>query len=223
MREAGSFYAEALALFRQCGDGQRASYCLHNMGNIARDAGDHDRAETLLRESLALADEVGDLWHRAYCLRSLGDVAEARGIWPARSCCWRKAAPFAAAWATGCRRPARSAPWLPSRGGRGTWRGGNLYGAALGLYRDVSHPMGIALCGLSLAETAAAGQDWPRAACLLSLASADPDATFTGDALARFERLHQAAQAALGDESFHAAWEQGREFSWDKCLTQLPL
>ena len=75
---ARCLYEEALPLLLGRGAQQRASYCLHNLGCIAHEFEDYDRADALLRHSLRLADSLGDLWHRAYCLRSLGDVLRER-------------------------------------------------------------------------------------------------------------------------------------------------
>lgn len=217
---ARCLYEEALTFFRKCGDQRWESYCLHDLGNIAHDFGDHDRAETLLRAGLALTEALGDLWQRAYCLRSLGDVAEARGdlaeaillLEEGRDLCRRlgdrmSEAGTLCSLASVARRQSDAA------------QAQALYGAALRLYRDMGHPHGAGLCLLSLAEVSLSCHQWPRAIRQLTAArNVCRGITLAHDTLTRLETAQQEARAALGSEAFGSVWEEERRPSWEEVV-----
>ena len=70
---------EALALFRECGQGREASFTLSELGFIALVQGDPQRAEQLCEEALALARELGDTRAMSAALNNLGEVRSATG------------------------------------------------------------------------------------------------------------------------------------------------
>lgn len=65
MTMAQESLAEALRLYRQSADANGRAWATHNLGHIAVDAGDYDRAATVLLEALRE-------WHRG---RQIGEVA----------------------------------------------------------------------------------------------------------------------------------------------------
>lgn len=65
---------EAVSLAGQVGDRWTLSVALNNLGEVARELGDHDRATSLYEESLSIARELGDAARTALCLVNLGEM-----------------------------------------------------------------------------------------------------------------------------------------------------
>jgi ATP/maltotriose-dependent transcriptional regulator MalT len=72
---AGDLGAESVALFREHGDKWGLALSLDFLGEVARERGDHARAEELHRESMSLYLEVGHSWGVALELSHFGHVA----------------------------------------------------------------------------------------------------------------------------------------------------
>ncbi len=212
---AREFYEEALALLLRTQNRQRAAYCLHNLGNIAFELGDHDRAVCLLQESIALADTLGDRWHRAYCLRSLGDVLFGCGALPEAAATLEEGRALCRLLGDRMSEAGTALSLSTVRRSQGDWaEAEGLARAALVLYQNVGHPVGRALCWTHLAETAARTQ-WDRAACFLSAAALCREVSPDDAENARINSIREAALAALGADAFAAAWEQGRTLTCD--------
>ena len=77
---AANQYAESLALRRELGDIRGIASTLANLGDLARDAGDLDKAEAHYAESLALRRDLGDTRGVATVLALLGETARRRGL-----------------------------------------------------------------------------------------------------------------------------------------------
>lgn len=213
---AREYYEEALALLLRTENRQRAAYCLHNLGNIAFEFGDSDRAVCLLQESMALADALGDRWHRAYCLRSLGDVFFGRGTLAEAAATLEEGRALCRLLGDRMSEAGTTLSLSRVRRSQGDWAEAEaLACAALVLYQNMGHPVGRALGWTHLAETAAARMQWDRAACFLSAAAllreVSPDAAEN----ARVESIREAALTALGVGAFAAAWERGRTITCD--------
>jgi len=209
-------YDEALPLLLKVGDRQRASYCLHNLGNIAHDDGESTRAVAQLRHSLALASELGDEWHRTYCLRSLGAVFLGLGELENTSGLLEEGLAL-------CRRlrdrmteagTLLILACVRRRQGRFADAAAEAQ-AALRLYAAIDRPEGVMRSWLNLADTAAAGSDWETAACLLSAADAALPTFPTDDDRDRAAALCHSARAALSPAAFSAAWTRGRTLTCD--------
>ncbi len=209
-------YEEALPLLLKAGDRQRASYCLHNLANIAHDDGESTRAVAQLRHSLALAEQLGDEWHRAYCLRSLGEVFSDVDNLP-------EAGPLLEEGLALCRRlgdrmTEGGTLLILARVRRKQGRFADAAAqaqAALRLYDSVDRPEGVMRSWLNLADTAAAGFDWETTACLLSAAETALPIFPTEGERSRADTLCHAARAALFPAAFSAAWERGRTLTCD--------
>src|SRR3954452_18736041 len=74
-----TLYEESLTVARRLGVPRFIAVALGNLGHLAADQGDPDRAVALYEESLAHYREVGDLRGMAICLYSLGQQAVVRG------------------------------------------------------------------------------------------------------------------------------------------------
>lgn len=210
-------YEQALLLFLAGGDQQRAAYTLHNLGVIAHEMGDCDRAGALIRESLSLADAVGDLWHRAYCLRSLGDVLMAQN----------DLAGAAQTLEEGCVLGRRLGDRMSEAGttlSLATVRrrqsdcsqASALARSALLLYQMLGHPLGQAESWMSLADTAAAQGKWADAAALLSAAKTCGGFAAEGIDFERTETLRGLLCVHLPPAAFDTARERGRTLTCDE-------
>ena len=209
-------YEEALPLLLKAGDRQRASYCLHNLGNIAHDDGESVRAVAQLRHSLTLAEELGDEWHRTYCLRSLGEVfldlgelENASGLLGEGLALCRR---------LGDRMTEAGTLLILARVRRLQGRGADATAAAqaaLRLYAAMDRPEGVMRSWLNLADTAAAEADWETAASLLSAADTALPVFPTHDDRDRADALCRTARAALPPAAFAAAWNRGRTLTCD--------
>lgn len=209
-------YEEALPLLLKVGDRQRASYCLHNLGNIAYDDGESVRAVAQLRHSLALAEELGDEWHRAYCLRSLGEVFSGLGDLENASCLLEEG--LALCRRLGDRMTEGGTLLILAQVRRRQERFADAAAeaqAGLRLYAAVDRPEGVMRSWLNLADTAAAEADWETAACLLSAADAALAVFPTEDDRDRAAALCHSARAALTPAAFAAAWTRGRTLTCD--------
>jgi len=69
---------DAIDLFRQLGDEQKAGRCMLNLASLADGSGDLDGAGHLYQECLTTADAIADRWGVAAAINNLGNVALAR-------------------------------------------------------------------------------------------------------------------------------------------------
>ena len=215
--KAQALYEEALAMFQRVGDRQRASYCLHNLGNIAHDAGQFDRAVALGRQSLALADAIGDHWHRCYCLRSLGDALRGLGDLPGAAALLEEGLELSKQLGDRSTEAGTLLTLAVVRRRQGDYAGASaLARAAFVLYRAMNSRASITECWMSLADTAAAFEKWEDAATLLSAADASRTDIAEGDEILRRDRLHASACTHLPPAAFAAAWERGRTLTCDE-------
>ncbi len=213
---AQKLYEEALPLFLKIGDRQRAAYCLHNLGNLAHDDGDDARAEAMLRHSLALADALSDTWHRAYCLRSLGDVFLAKNELAEAADLLEEGSALCARLGDKMTEAGTQLSLARVRRRQGRFADSDQAAqSGLRLYQSLDRAEGAAEGWMLLTETAAAQNDWPRAAALLSAADACRP-QFANDAeQRRADTLYHSACAALTPSDFSAAWLRGRTLTCD--------
>ncbi len=68
-------YEEALALQREAGDIQSVAIYLSNLGEVARDLGEHAAAVAYYREGLGLWADLKDRWNTAATLDGLAGLA----------------------------------------------------------------------------------------------------------------------------------------------------
>jgi tetratricopeptide (TPR) repeat protein len=89
---AQTHYDEALALAQELGQPNTIAEVRFGLGNLARRAGDYERAEDQLRQSLSLAGPVGEAnrAHHAQVHRALGAVARCREDWQRASAEYRE-------------------------------------------------------------------------------------------------------------------------------------
>jgi len=216
MAEARTLYEQALALFQACGSQQRASYCLHNLGNNANHRGEYDQAVQMLTESLMLADSLGDRWLRAFCLRNLGVAQSNRGE-------FAEAARLSEEGIAACRtlgdRQSEAGTLLvlaAARRDQRRWAEAEASAcAALRLYQDLICALGRAEAWLDLAETAVRQEHWERAASFLSAAGLGEDSALEGEDREAAAALAETTRTALGPAAFEIACGKGQTITCD--------
>ena len=214
---ARALYEEALALFLKGGDQQRASYCLHNLGCIAHEFADYERAGALLRQSLTISDSLGDLWHRAYCLRSLGEVLREEGDLPGAVDMLQEGCALCRSLGDRMSEAGTSMALAVARRRQQDWAQASAAGrSALLLYQAMGHAAGAAQAWMNLAETAAAQEKWEEVAALLSAAAACRDTPPAGEEFQQFDALYQSALTALSPPLFEVAWTRGSTLACDE-------
>lgn len=213
---------ESLALYRELGDKLGVAQSLNNLGSIAYSRGDWERAAALYTESLSLRRELGDKWGIANSLNNLGGVAYSQGDYE------RAAALYAES--------------LDLRRGLGDRRGigmslnnlgevaqqqgdyeraAALYMESLDLRRELGDKLFIASSLSNLGEVACDQGDCERAAQLFGAAEALRETIGSPLPLAKrheYERRVAAACDALGQESFAAAWAEGRAMTLEQAI-----
>ncbi len=215
--KAQALYEEALDMFQRLGDQQRASYCLHNLGNIAHDAGQYDRAVALGRESLALADTLGDQWQRSYCLRSLGDALRGLGDLPGAAALLKEGLELSRRLGDRSTEAGTLLSLAVVRRHQGDLgEASALAQSALVLCQAMNHKVSVTECWMNLADIAAAGKNWEDTAAFLSAADACRTDIAEGDEILRHDRLHISACTALTPAAFAAAWKRGRTLTCDE-------
>lgn len=211
---AAELIADALVLFRQLGDMPKVAVGLYVAGLVAEDQGDYDRARMLLEEGLALYLATDTPLFAAHVLNELGlvtyrqhgDLDRAEALF-AESL--EKSRELNNAYAMGnalinLGRVARD---------RGDYaRAAARYDESLSLHLTDGDDTRIAGCLNGLAIVAVLAGYAARAARLFGATAALRDEI--GGAVprhgGRYERAVAAARAALGDQSFEAAWSSGQ-------------
>ena len=77
--EADAYFAQALAISRECGDKYLTAYVLHLRGDVALRQGDLERTAALFAEGLTVASAAAARTEIINCLDGLGLVACKRG------------------------------------------------------------------------------------------------------------------------------------------------
>ena len=212
---ACSLHEESLAIRRELGDRHGISIALHNLGEIAQLQGDYAEARVLLEDSLAIRRELGDRGGIAAALSNLGVLAcEQQEYATARmlheeSLEIRRELGYKSGIAQSLHDLGVVAEKL---GDYATAR--TRYTEGLVIRRETEDKGG--LCGSleGFASLAEEQRQYDRAACLWGAAAALREAI--GWPLSPIEKAGQdrqvaLARAALGEERFAAAWEQGHK------------
>jgi len=213
---------ESLTLFRALGMRQMCAEVLGLLGLIAIGRRDYAGATPLLEESLALARVAGARQAVSTALNGMGGVAMAQGD-PQR------AAPLFAESlevrrALGDRRG--SIPMLVLLAEAmlacgDIVRARALLGESFALSREIDYYQGYSWGLKTAAELAVAAGQAERAARLLGADEALREAhtiPIWSDPRRQYDRLVATARAALGDETFAAAWAAGRALTLEQAI-----
>jgi non-specific serine/threonine protein kinase len=215
---------ESVAAWRQLGDRRGVASALAWLGLEPMGRGDYDAARALLEESLESFRELGDARGIARSLNNLGEVARIQGDYP------RAAALYQESLSLGRKEGHKGsiAMSLHNLGQVAGHEGGlplaaTFFRDSLVLFQEIGDRRGVAAC-LAGAAAVATGEGQPeRAARLFGAAEVLLDAI--GAPLpptdqAEFERNAAAARALLNEETFTAAWAEGRSWSLEQAVRE---
>jgi predicted ATPase/class 3 adenylate cyclase len=226
---AGTLCREGLALSRQLGDSQTAALAFNVLGSVERFRGELEAGRIFYEESLKISrGDPANRWDTALTLFCLGATAFERGALKEAATLLEESQQLF--------RQAGDRHFLAlcldlharalSRSGlvdntETLCRVRELQREAIRLLRSLHNLWGIAVCLDGLASSAAAQDDWTRAARLLGAADAQRRAigaplypTIRSD----HEHTFAATKAALGDTAFATAFEEGAGMAVDEII-----
>lgn len=224
LERAAALHTESLAIKRASDDQHGIAYTLENLGSVAYEQGDLARADALLTESLTLRQALGDQHGLALGLAVLGAVARAQGdlaravTLSEESLARCKAVGDNWGVAVGLYNLGRAAR---DRGDDGAVTG--LYAESLALFQTVGHKMGVASCLEAMAGMAGARG---KAVCAVRLCGAAATlrtalaAPVPPSERADYDRTVTTARAALGGDSFAAAWAAGSALPLEQAIAE---
>jgi non-specific serine/threonine protein kinase len=192
-KRATQTYAEALKLFRESDNQFGIAMVLRHLGLAALEHGDYEQASKRLQEALVINQEIGNKFQSALTLYYLGKVANSQGN-----------------YALAC--------WFQTR--------------AIVNHVDIGSRPGVALCLdafaiLSIGQNRVAFAHLPfsslrRAAHLLGAGEIlypPPRFEMSAKERAEHDQAIATARAALGEEAFAAAYEEGKMMTLDEAVT----
>jgi tetratricopeptide (TPR) repeat protein len=213
---------ESLAISREFGYRRDAAWSLGYLGIAVRDQGDCGAARALFEESLAIFREVGStdliawsLGNLGLAARDQGDCGTARALFEESLAIFRELGNKRAISAS----MNRLGMVAHDQGDYGAARA--LLTESLAISWEVGHRGGLVRDLEGLAAVAVAQAQFERAARLfggldgLREAIGQPRAPV---ARSDYERSVTAARARLGEETFAAAWEEGRAMSLQEAV-----
>jgi tetratricopeptide (TPR) repeat protein len=219
---AREFYEESLSLYRELGDKRGIAVTLNNLGGIARAHSDQKSALALYEESLTLRREVGDRRGIADSLGDLGIIAKERGDYESARALFEESLTI--------RREVGDRPGIgvmllelgivaQQRGDFGSSR--ELHEQSLAILRKIGLPFFIghslqafAALWLSKGEAARAARLW-SAVEVMRVQSGSP--LSPNDRIRHDVQLAD-ARAALGEEAFASAWQEGRALTMEQAI-----
>jgi predicted ATPase/class 3 adenylate cyclase len=220
---AQSLYEEGLAIWRELGYRRLIADTLNYLGGSVQGQGDYQAARALCEESMAIARELGDSWLIAYTSNLLGEIARYQGEDAAAQAYYEQSlASFREIDSN------KNIPGLLCSLGFAVLHQGDLRRAS-GLFKEslslVRKPENSgALIGLRLVGLAGvchmAGQS-EHAALLLGAAAIQFEA---GNVhlepvdRAEYDRSLTITRAALDEEAFATAWEEGCAMPLDQAI-----
>jgi non-specific serine/threonine protein kinase len=218
---AGALYEESLAIYREVGDKAGIANSIYNLGCLAHIQDDPGLAQSLFEESLAVRRAWGDKANIAILLYNLGNVAHTQGDYVA------------------ARAPLQESltlyreighPWIihvlgllghVERAVGDYAQATAYYQESLKLRRETGDRLSLAQSLEDFAGLAGRQGQPERALRLLGAAEALGETlgrTLPIAVAAEYERTVAAAHAALREEAFAAAWEEGRAMTLEQAV-----
>jgi predicted ATPase/tetratricopeptide (TPR) repeat protein/DNA-binding XRE family transcriptional regulator len=225
---AVELYEESLALYRNMGHMKGASGPLRELGVAAYHQGDYDRAALLSEQALAISRESGSVFGSglAVCtladaLRAQGDIERARTLLEESLDSLRhETYPLRVANAVAITLARLGS--IECELGRDV-RALGLHKESLSLSRHYGFTFEVFFCLEGLARIEAIQGRPERAARLLGTSAAqreDVGSRLTRITRADYDNAVTLARAALGDDAFEVAWNEGRETSLDETISE---
>jgi non-specific serine/threonine protein kinase len=220
--DAIAAFEEALAIFRELGDGTGAGACLANLATALQDSGELDRAMALHHEALALRQAVGDDVGAATTLSNIGVLHYLKGELDEASALLEESLDRYRTLGD----TVSIAIGLNNLGELALKRGRDAdaspsFRAGLTLAREVGEMEVVASCLEGLAATACRCGDVERAVLLDTAADGLRQATHSplreGDQAERAARETQ-LRRALGEQRFEDLMAEARERSLDEIV-----
>jgi non-specific serine/threonine protein kinase len=217
-----SFGEEGLGIARELREPGRIAMLLNSLGATVRHQGDYDLARSLIRESLAIRRQREDLPGIAASLHNLGLVERAQGdnvsarpLLEESLAIWR-----ALGHRQGIAQPLRELGRLALSEGDYV-RAQQQFEQSLTLDREVSNLIGCSHALIELGRLAQARGAWERAARLFGAAEGMRDllrAPVHPVERPRYDQSVAALLPELGEESFSAAWAEGRLMTMEQAV-----
>jgi len=219
---AAALFQQAADLRKKLGDQQGIALSLLNLGMVAYEQGAWDRAVALYEEALAVQRQLGNTQRVAILQGNLGLVAQAQGDYGRATDLYAEA--LATCRALGDRSGAarclhNMAEVKALRGEHGSALA--LYRQALALRQKLSDKRGAAIDLVGLAEVMLPLGRPELATRLLAAAAAlceASGASLPSSSRATADRTRAAAQSALGEQAFAAAWAEGKAMSMEAAI-----
>lgn len=220
--EARALFEAALSLNRELGSRTEETYSLTGLGIVAMRQGDYAEARALFEASLSLNRELGSRTEETYNLTGLGIVAMHQGDYSEAGALHEAA--LSLNRELGHR--VGEAESLMELGSVTMYLGDYaearaLKAAGLTIVRELGDRKSTAESLETFASLAIAEEQWQRAACLWGAIAAlrqSLDMPLPPNQQAMYDREVGQACAALGDDAFNAAWEQGHALSWEQAV-----
>jgi tetratricopeptide (TPR) repeat protein len=221
-QQARELYEESLAGFREVGNVYFLGQALSWLSDIAQEQSNYEQAGRLLQEGLTLAQNVGDMTMITNRLDDLGQLARTQGDYKLAAkrfteeliMCREAGYIFGTSSALqGLGRVAQSQEdYIAAR---------SFYSEAILLRQEISNSLTVAL-NLSAFATLAAAQNKPElTARLVGAAETQiPSIRLEMSPVERaeYDQAITAARAALGEEAFAKAWEEGQQMTIDEAI-----
>jgi predicted ATPase/DNA-binding SARP family transcriptional activator/class 3 adenylate cyclase/Tfp pilus assembly protein PilF len=219
---ARACYEESQQLFRELNDPRGISYALHGLGQVAYFEGNITLARTFFEESLALRRELGNRESAAATLHNLGLLAGEQQDYAAAYSFFMES--LAIKRSLGNRRSialtlndlallsVKQEDFAAAR---------RFLQEALALRQELTDQLGLAECLQAAGEMKAAQGEAQQAVRLFGAAEnlcRSLGASLPPDEQTHYENILQVARAALGEEVFASAWEEGQAMGWEEAV-----
>jgi tetratricopeptide (TPR) repeat protein len=222
LSESRTLLEQSIRIARSLGREAFVGGALNNLGDVASDEGDDSLARQCYEESLAIRRRRGDEWGIAWCLIHLGRLARREGEYERAAALDQES--LALFRETG---DMGSVAWAWYERGKlhqaqddfGAAR--SCYAQALSLGRGMIRNPALPIFLEAVASLAVAQGEAERAARLYGAAERSRETKgtpLTPSERKEYERSVAAARAALGEESFAAAWSEGRAMTLEQAI-----
>ena len=215
-----TLYKEAISAYREMGHKKGVSATLRDLGFVAYEKEDYERAVGLQDQSLALAREFGIVWSMralADAVRGQGDLRHARTLLEESLALSR-----GKEHAFGIARTLASLGSVACQAGEYA-QASRLHEESLELGRRMGQNLTTLRCLEGLAQLAVAQWSMERAAWLCGAAAAlreDMGWPLPPAKRAENDRTVTAARGAIGEEAFEAAWVRGHALTLEETSTE---
>lgn len=219
---ARSLHMGSLALQRELGDQSGIAYSLNGLGDVAHQQGDNAGARLLHEQSLQIRREIGDNWGIANSLNNLGNVSFVRGDYAAAYSFYEESHALqreirdknGIAWSL-----SNLANVFNIQGDHRTAH--TFYERSLAVHRELGNKSGIAVSLAGFGEVATFLGQPQRGVELLGASHALQQtigAVLDPEDLIPYRRALASARAALSEEEFERAWQDGSAMSMEQAI-----